>query len=342
MPQRAFRQPRFGSSYGLFWGLSARTVELPMNVARLVRISLAFLAGAMTLSLTNCGKPAAQCSPATCSGCCGESGCQTAPSRAECGKAGNACVACPAGANCEFGICKAATTGGGSGGASGGAGGSTGGGGGSATGGGGGTATGGGAATGGGGGMTGGGGGGSPTDGGFPIVPLTFMANCGSVAACPGNEVGSWVYSGGCIDDSALSSLPSFLNQLGCSATVPERRGTVSGGASFDGTTLRHAMVGEVRFKLAARGMLCVVNCGTLSNYLPPGIQGTCAVVGQACECALSIDISRRSVHPYTYDGGVLTTQAPPHTYDTCISGSTMRYRETTDGGIPGVYQLSK
>ncbi len=69
-------------------------------------------------------------------------------------------------------------------------------------------------------------------------------------------------------------------------------------------------------------------------------------MVGAECVCQLTFDIGQSGSQSYTYSSGVLTVQSAdggaPDTYDSCITGSTLRYRETTDGGIPGVFSLTK
>ncbi|MDP2276275.1 MAG: hypothetical protein Q8N23_04055 [Archangium sp.] len=337
---------------------------------------LAFSAAAIIGAFVGCSATPPACSPATCAGCCDAAGaCQAGASNSACGNQGNGCVSCQVATNCEFGTCRTSTAvGGGGGGSTGGGtgtgGGSMGGGTGSTGGGTGGGSTGGG--TGGGsmgggsgggsmgggagGGSTGGGGGGVPMfdagtiarpDGGTltpPTVVLTFANDCGAVSNCAGNEVDAWAYSTGCIDDSAFSRVTSAAMQLGCTATVTNKNGAISGSAVFDGTAVHRAVVGQVNFTLSAGGncsnpLFCNGVQGQLGSF---GLSGTCAVVGTECVCQLSFDIGQSGSQSYTYTAGQLTTANPTETYDSCITGSVLTYRETTDGGIPGVFSLSK
>ncbi len=325
------------------------------------RLSVLVFASALSGAFFACGTSAPKCSPVSCAGCCTEAGaCVDGKVQTECGSQGNACASCGAGTACEFGICRGASTGGGSGAVTGG--GAGGGGGGSATGGGtgtgGGSATGGGAggAAGGGGGATGGGGGSRPdagpvildagtpgVDGGTlfpPTVPLTFMATCGPVAPCAGNEIGNWMYSAGCIDNSAFTLLSGLVAQLGCTSTISGKNGAIAGAVVFDGTNVHRNVVGLVNFHFAAVGQTCVALCSNVSGQLPAGMTGTCAATGSACECDLSFDLSDNLTQPYTYTGGMLATATSMEQYNTCITGPSLAYRETTDGGIPGVFTL--
>ena len=355
-----------------------------MHHARLI---LAFFAAAALGALVAaCGATTpARCSPASCAGCCDAAGaCQAGASQNACGSQGNGCVSCAAGTNCEFGICRTGSSGGGGGGSTGGGtgGGTTGGGtGGGLTGGG----TGGGTTGGGtGGGRTGGGTGGGTTGGGTgggvngggtgggamgggsgggaamfdagiitrpdggmfnpPTIALTFMPNCGIVALCPGNEVDAWAYASGCIDDSAFARVTAAASAVGCASTISNKNGSIAGSVIFDGTSVRRVVLGAVNFTFAASGacassFVCNAIAGQLGTF---GITGTCAVVGPDCVCGLTFPLAQNNSQSYTYVGGLLTTSAPVETYNSCITGSTLRYRETTDGGIPGVFSLTK
>lgn len=332
---------------------------------RYASLSVLFLAAALAGVFVACGSTAPKCSPAVCSGCCTSADeCVTGNSPVACGSAGNLCIACSAGTSCEFGVCRTQTTGtGGGSGATGGGGGATGGGagtgGGSATGGGGGTTGGGGGTTGGGGGgATGGGGGGSTLDAGMvtldagttaldggalnpPTIALTFAANCGALTRCPGSEVGTWVYSAGCIEDSAFSRVTSAAAQAGCTATVSNKNGSIAGAVVFDGTDVRRTVAGLVNFHLSATGSFCLQACSFIPSQLGSfGVSGTCAPALSTCECDLSFDIGDMSTQSYTYVDGRLSAGA--ETYDSCITNNTtLRYRETTDGGIPGLFTLT-
>jgi hypothetical protein len=308
--------------------------------------------------------------------------CQAGASQNACGLSGNGCVVCNVGTNCEFGRCVTASTGGGSGGGTGGGtgGGAMGGGtGGGATGGGtGGGATGGGTGggtTGGGtgGGATGGGTGGGATgggtgggDAGMPMFDagtvtrpdggtlnpqtfaITFAQDCGNVTLCSGNEVDAWAYTAGCIDDAAFTPVTNAAQQFGCSATVSNKNGALAGSVVFDGTMVHRSARGEVNYTLTATGSTCVQGCAFFGPQLASyGLRGSCASNGTACVCDLTFDIAQSGSYSYTYNGGQLTVMGATsdggsETYESCITGSNLTYRETTQGGIPGVFTLTK
>lgn len=324
------------------------------------RVILAFAVAAIVGAFVGCGTNRPGCSPASCTGCCDEAGaCKAGASQSACGNQGGACAPCQAGNVCEYGTCRAVSAMGGDGGALGGGGGAAvgGGAGGGAVGGGGGNTDGG---TGGGSTDGGGGDGGSPRfdagtvtrpDGGVlnpPTVTLTFMNDCGTVTSCPGNEVDAWAYSAGCIDESIFTRIASAGQGVGCTGTVSNKRGAVAGSVVFDGTRVRRSVVGEVDFHLSLAGANCANPnfCPIIPDYFPAGVRGTCALVGALCECDLTFGIGQNSAQNYTSVGGLLTVQSldggADETYESCITGSTLTYRETTNGAIPGVFSLTK
>lgn len=179
-----------------------------------------------------------------------------------------------------------------------------------------------------------------------PTIALTFMPNCGNVTSCPGNEVDAWAYSSGCIDDSAFSRVTSAAAGAGCTAAISNKNGSIAGSVVFDGTMVHRVVVGAVNFSLSAT---CGTNTAQVCGFVPSalmsyGITGTCSYVAPECLCALTFPIGQNGSQDYTYVGGVLTVQrdAGVETYESCITGSSLQYRETTDGGIPGVFSLTK
>jgi hypothetical protein len=58
------------------------------------------------------------------------------------------------------------------------------------------------------------------------------------------------------------------------------------------------------------------------------------------CECDLSFDIGDMTTTTYTYNNGLIST--PTDTFQSCITGSTLRYRDVTDGGIAGIFSLTQ
>ncbi len=93
-----------------------------MHSSKLALLALA-LGAALAFLAASCQCQAA-CSSANCSGCCDASGtCLPGNGAAACGLAGNACVTCGTGLNCENGACTANSGGGAGGGLGGGAGG---------------------------------------------------------------------------------------------------------------------------------------------------------------------------------------------------------------------------
>jgi hypothetical protein len=161
------------------------------------------------------------------------------------------------------------------------------------------------------------------------------------VTACPGNELGDWVYTAGCIDESAFSQFNALA--ANCAPySLTNKRGSIAGAVVFDGFNVHRNVVGQIQFH-ATLGGFCVQGCGFLASQFPAGVSGTCAVnpLSMMCECDLATDIGQNTTTSYTYTNGVLQT-GMNETYDSCIAVNTLNYRETTDGGIPGVFVLDR
>lgn len=178
--------------------------------------------------------------------------------------------------------------------------------------------------------------------------PLTFAADCGNVTLCTGDEVDAWAYTAGCIDDAAFTPVTNAAQQLGCTATVSNKNGALAGSVLFDGTMVHRSALGQVNYTLTATGMVCLQGCAFFGPQLAQyGIRGTCASNGTACVCDLTFDIAQSGSYSYTYNGGLLTVTGATRdggneTYESCITGSNLTYRETTPSGIPGVFTLTK
>ncbi len=308
--------------------------------------------------------------------------CQQGETSLACGASGNTCDVCATGEQCVAAVCVPGSVVGGGSGATGGGTGTTGGGsattgggtgttgGGSATTGGGtGTTGGGSATTGGGTGTTGGGTGatgggtGAPFDAGLseqdagttlsdggafypPTVDITFSPDCGQITPTAGNEAGDWYYSALCIDDSIFNAITSNqqLQQFCAPVAITTKQGVAAGTAKLSGggVSITQNLVGRVYFHLSAGGACgSSLGCNGVPGYFPNyGLEGTCAVVSGKCECDITRNINNSASNSYEYDGGVL--KSGNDTYLSTIAEPTLSYRDITDGGIPGVYGMTR
>lgn len=350
-----------------------------LRLKHVVAFAVAAFTGALVACSTPINN---ECSAATCGGCCDAAGvCQAGDTVLNCGAAGNTCSSCSAGEVCTAAQCIPGGTGGGSGSTGGGTattgGGTASTGGGTASTGGGTASTGGGTATTGGGtGTTGGGtattGGGTGTtgggsampfdaglseqdagvtlsDGGYfspPTVSIVFSPSCGTITPTAGDEAGDWYYSALCIDDAIFDAITNNSTlQANCSpVAVTQKQGVAAGNVSLSGggVSITQNLVGRVYFHLSAGG-LCAYSaaCSQVPNYFPNyGLAGQCAVVSGKCECDITRNLNNSASGTYEYDGGVLTSGND--TYLSTIAEPTLSYRDVTDGGIPGVYELTR
>jgi hypothetical protein len=136
---------------------------------------------------------------------------------------------------------------------------------------------------------------------------------------------------------------------VGLLEVVTNKNGAIAGSVVFENGQVHRNVVGQVNFTLTAGG-----SCGSaiVCGYVPTavqmyGITGTCSLVVSDCVCQLTFDIGQNDSNPYTYNTGLLSIEGAQadggaETYESCITGSTLRYRETTQGGIPGVFSLAR
>ncbi len=302
-----------------------------------------------------------KCSVASCAGCCTSDGtCEQGTTAMACGRQGNSCTTCAAGQVCSVGLCTASMGGGSAGGSS--AGGASGGG-----------STAGGSAGGRAGGSSGGGssaggnaGGGIvfTFDAGNPApVTISFAPTCTTPTPCGGNVVGLWHYQDVCIEDGIFGNVQRACG--GAAQTeILNRSGTARGAVYFDSTTMARAVIGSVDFGLTTTNPTCVNGFMGLGGctQLPSafqlagvtGVPGTCALElpdggpsPSTCTCRLTFAFNDQATDGYSTAANTISTDGG-RTFDYCVQGSSMSYKETTPASIrniardPGISTLAK
>ncbi len=177
--------------------------------------------------------------------------------------------------------------------------------------------------------------GGAPVDG-LPPEPLpdtpdvTFEDDdCPSFAPCGGALTGSWVYTGACID------LEQQLRAGGCAADAVNVEATVSGSLRFNGDTVQHRGTGS------GNGELRITNICTLAIGGCPGLRAlidgdddACVQTGTDCLCAFATEELEWDEDTYRAAGSTFTLGSG-RTFDYCVTGATLTYRETSEGVSP-------
>ncbi len=192
---------------------------------------------------------------------------------------------------------------------------------------------------------------GSSPDGSTPdasdkdvFVPGTFVpvqyGSCPSAnVSCGGNPVGTWTYSGGCLDAIDLSKCPS--------ATITNPDIKVKGQVTFTGTASSGTVSRVAEVSIAADAFLptsCLFgqSCATIQSVLtaqPPLGAGfdsascTAHAGNTGCDCQIAKTQIDNGSEAYTVAGNVITTGTgqTARTYDFCIKpANTFTYQETT------------
>lgn len=200
---------------------------------------------------------------------------------------------------------------------------------------------------------------GTPVDAGSDATstlppPATIVyGTCPAFTPCGGEATGTWTVTGGCLSDATFAA----VKQAPCdgvqeSDVVLKAAGTLTANG---GKITRNTKV-EMTAKLAvpkacaeqAPGGSCAIFQYGLTTEIQPGTPpffdtATCTSNGAGgCNCNVSKTTAENTVNDYTASGNVLTTTDPTRTFDYCVQGTKISYKETTEGSLPIVVELTK
>lgn len=193
----------------------------------------------------------------------------------------------------------------------------------------------------------------------FDGVPITYGA-CPAFTGCGGDVVGSRSVVGGCLSDTAFDA----LKQGACSG-IEEREIQILAKGSYDATA--SSIERTLEIKLSGKAFVprtCVDSfgfpgapCSLLGPALTQGVGGqkvfdtaSCATTttpAEGCDCTVGRTVKQSGAAAYTVTGNVLTTTSPDdapseRTYEYCVEGDDLTFRETTAQSLPIVVELSK
>jgi hypothetical protein len=60
------------------------------------------------------------------------------------------------------------------------------------------------------------------------------------------------------------------------------------------------------------------------------------------CDCAVGNTLKEDTTKAYSTLGNVLTSTNPKRTYDYCVAGNEIKFKETTSGSVPAILVLKK
>ncbi len=174
-----------------------------------------------------------------------------------------------------------------------------------------------------------------------PFVDIKYKG-CATFAACGGDVKGLWRVSSGCVPDGAFDAAKQQCPTLTESNVKFQARGVVFA----DATTITRKT--EVKFTATlAVPKSCKDTIGTCADLAPlikfTGIKdATCTdvVADGSCTCEVGDQTVENTTDTYTTAANTLTSGA--RTFDYCVKGNDIEYKETTAKAVPGVFTLTK
>jgi hypothetical protein len=176
-----------------------------------------------------------------------------------------------------------------------------------------------------------------------PFIDLQYMT-CTPLAACGGDVTGTWRLSGGCVDQGAFEAAKAQCAGLTESNVKFQARGVVFADAAkiTRKTEVKFTATLDVPAVCVAANPLGA-GCANMAAAIKfTGIAtATCAdAAGGACTCDVGDQTTENTTDAYTTAGNTLTSGA--RTFDYCVAGSEIKYKETTAKAVPAVFTLTK
>jgi hypothetical protein len=184
--------------------------------------------------------------------------------------------------------------------------------------------------------------GGSASDGGslasVAPVDVTFAGSCPAATPCGGAVLGTWDYTGVCVDDPLAA-----LKQQCPTATVESQKGTVKGRVAFAATTVKRTSTFAYTASVTLPAACSFGQCATLQQTLAQSFKtASCKAAGGGCACDLGTGSEANQEDAYAVDGNTINI-ADGSKYDFCVAGGSLSYtpRGNADDA-PGAYTLTK
>jgi hypothetical protein len=176
-----------------------------------------------------------------------------------------------------------------------------------------------------------------------PFIDVQYKA-CTPLAACGGDVTGLWRLTGGCVDEGAFAAAKAQCAGLTETNVKFQARGVVFADATniTRKTEVKFTATLNVPAECVAANPLGTKCSDTEAAVKFTGIAtATCTgPVGGPCVCDVGDQTTTNTTNAYTTSGNTLTSGA--QTYDYCVAGSEIKYKETTAKAIPAVFTLTK
>ncbi len=183
--------------------------------------------------------------------------------------------------------------------------------------------------------------GGSSSGGTLPDVApvdVTFAGSCPAATPCGGAVVGTWDYTGVCVDDPLAA-----LTQQCPTATVESQKGTVKGRVAFGATTVKRTSTFAYTASITLPAACSFGQCAELQRTLAKTFKtASCKAAGGGCACDLGTGSESNQEDAYTVERNTINI-ADGSSYDFCVAGSSLSYTPKGKADdAPGAYTLTK
>lgn len=179
-----------------------------------------------------------------------------------------------------------------------------------------------------------------------PFVSIQY-GGCAAFAPCGGDEKGLWKITGGCVSEAIFEQAKGACPTLVEKDVKFEGRGSVNA----DGTNIERKV--ELKFSATFEIPASCKTQNPLGSTCTAAEQGlkfagvktaTCkdAAAGGGCDCDVTNEFGETTKDTYTTAGNTLTSANPARTFDYCVAGTSITYRETTKDAVPAVFALAK
>lgn len=180
-----------------------------------------------------------------------------------------------------------------------------------------------------------------------PFIDLQYQA-CTPLAACGGDVTGLWRLTSGCVDQGAFDAAKAQCPGIVESNVKFQARGVVFADAA------KITRKTEVKFTASLAVPKSCKDANPLAGGVPTckdleaaikftGIAtATCTdvVADGSCTCDVADQTTDNTTDAYTTAGNTLTSGA--RTFDYCVAGSEIKYKETTAKAVPAIFTLTK
>ncbi len=181
-----------------------------------------------------------------------------------------------------------------------------------------------------------------PVCGTPPVVALTVADTCPEFAACGGDIMGTWDFSGGCVavDLSTVMMCPG--------AMVTRREGSGRGCVQFDGVTARRVAEAYVSGDVFIPSLcaMFIGGCDAIEMMVTdarPDAEATCTTTAMGCDCTFSLAVTIDDNDAYTIEGNQIVSASSDKRWDYCVEGMALDYTDASMAADaePGIFTLS-